>query len=372
MQMKYLVWSVIVITIALSVYYFVHTYYQTTTKEIPQKEIETARSRLLKAKKINADIYAKPQYILAQSYYDSALKYWKAENERFFLLRKYQKAKVAARTADSLAAKSISLTHEITTDSKSFTANQIKTIKNNLEILQTANSRFKMPDDINTGIRKIASEFPELEIQFQRENWKKCTTLATSLAQRSILMMTKSREYLTNYFSNYDLWQKWANTAIKKSKNSKSSIIVVDKTAGECFLYQNGKKIASYKAELGQNWTGNKRYEGDKSTPEGNYNVVLKKQGQQTKYYKALKINYPNDEDKDRFESLKRSGNIDQKKRIGGMIEIHGDGGKGYHWTDGCIALTNKDMDHIYQLASVNTPVVIVGSLKPLQEIITF
>jgi murein L,D-transpeptidase YafK len=370
--MKYIVWSIIIITLSLATYYFIHTYQRTTSKEIPQKEIEAARSRLLKAKKVNADIYAKPQFQLAQNYYDSALKYWKTENERFFLFRKYQKAKRAAHIADSLASKAISITHEISTDSKSFTANQIKTIKGNLEILQSANSHFKLPDDLNSGIRKIAAELPELEIQFQKENWKKCTTLATSLAQRSTLMMTKSREYLTNYFSHYDQWQKWATTAIKKSRSGKISTIVVDKTAGECFMYQNGKKIATYKAELGQNWTGTKRFEGDKSTPEGNYTITLKKQGKSTKYYKALKINYPNEEDKNRFESLKRDGHIDQKKRIGGMIEIHGDGGKGYHWTDGCIALTNKDMDQLYSKASVNTPVVIVGSLKPLKEILTF
>jgi lipoprotein-anchoring transpeptidase ErfK/SrfK len=69
---------------------------------------------------------------------------------------------------------------------------------------------------------------------------------------------------------------------------------------------------------------------------------------------------------------MKRSGQIDKRKRIGGMIEIHGDGGKGYHWTDGCVALSNDDMDHLYQQISVETPVVIVGSLKPLKEIITF
>jgi len=370
--MKYIAWIVIIITVSLSAYYFIHTYQRTTTKEIPQSEIESARRSLLKAKKASADIYAKPQYKLAQNYYDSALKYWKAENERFFLFRKYQKAKDAAHLSDSLAEKAISMTHDITTDSKAFTANQIKIIKNTLEILQTANSRFKLPDDLYSGIRKIAAELPDLEIQFQKENWGKCTALATSLAQRSTLMMTKSHEYLTNYFSAYGQWQKWANNAIKKSKSSKTSTIVVDKAAGECFLYQSGKKISTYKAELGQNWTGTKRFEGDKSTPEGNYTITQKKQGSSTKYYKALKINYPNEEDKRRFESLKRDGHIDKKKRIGGMIEIHGDGGKGYHWTDGCIALTNKDMDDLYKMTSVDTPVVIVGSLRPLDEIITF
>jgi len=66
--MKYIVWSVIIITVSLATYYFIQTYHRTTTKEIPQKEIESARSRLLNAKKVKADIYAKPQYKLAQNY----------------------------------------------------------------------------------------------------------------------------------------------------------------------------------------------------------------------------------------------------------------------------------------------------------------
>ena len=52
---------------------------------------------------------------------------------------------------------------------------------------------------------------------------------------------------------------------------------------------------------------------------------------------------------------------------IGGMIEIHGGGGKGVNWTDGCIALENKNMDIVFKLAQSGTPVTIVGSVQPLQ-----
>jgi len=63
-----------------------------------------------------------------------------------------------------------------------------------------------------------------------------------------------------------------------------------------------------------------------------------------------------------------RKGNI-PRRGIGNLIEIHGDGGKGINWTDGCVALTNSDMDKLYGLVGVGTPVTIVGSLRSLKEI---
>jgi lipoprotein-anchoring transpeptidase ErfK/SrfK len=46
---------------------------------------------------------------------------------------------------------------------------------------------------------------------------------------------------------------------------------------------------------------------------------------------------------------------------IGGLIEIHGAGGQGRNWTDGCVALVNPDMDRLFAAVGVGTPVTIVG-----------
>jgi L,D-peptidoglycan transpeptidase YkuD (ErfK/YbiS/YcfS/YnhG family) len=47
---------------------------------------------------------------------------------------------------------------------------------------------------------------------------------------------------------------------------------------------------------------------------------------------------------------------------IGSLIEIHGEGGQGRDWTDGCVALSNSDMDRVFSHARVGTPVTIVGT----------
>ena len=80
-------------------------------------------------------------------------------------------------------------------------------------------------------------------------------------------------------------------------------------------------------------------------------------------------INYPNEADKARFAEGVRKGLISKRANIGGLIEIHGGGGKGLNWTDGCVALTNEDMDKIFEMAEIGTPVTIIGSMKSLAEI---
>lgn len=159
------------------------------------------------------------------------------------------------------------------------------------------------------------------------------------------------------------LWSRWAKSGIKTSRATGGPVILVDKSRRRCHLYRAGRRIASYAADLGPNWLGDKEASGDKKTPEGMYRVTQKKSGRSTKYHKALLINFPNEEDRKQFEAAKRSGAVSRSARIGGLIEIHGDGGRGYDWTLGCVALSNRDMDRLYAQVGVGTPVIIVGEL---------
>jgi murein L,D-transpeptidase YafK len=122
--------------------------------------------------------------------------------------------------------------------------------------------------------------------------------------------------------------------------------------------------------ELGANWVGDKMQQGDKSTPEGVYRILDKKQNGQTRYHRAFLLDYPNEEDKRRFSLNKKNGTLEQDAEIGSHIEIHGRGGKGIDWTDGCIALTDSDMEQIFQMCPVGTRVAIVGSTKSLDELL--
>jgi murein L,D-transpeptidase YafK len=91
--------------------------------------------------------------------------------------------------------------------------------------------------------------------------------------------------------------------------------------------------------------------------------VTKKKERGQSIYHKALEIDYPNERDRQRFRQAQVAGELPQNAHIGGLIEIHGEGGKGVNWTSGCVALTNKNMDAVFKLAKIGTPVTIVGAL---------
>jgi murein L,D-transpeptidase YafK len=189
--------------------------------------------------------------------------------------------------------------------------------------------------------------------------------VASQLITKSV---AEAHSFLSDYFEGLSKWKRWADETIAWSRNNNAPVIVVDKFAHKCYIYQNGKLKTEYTAELGPNWIGAKQYRGDKATPEGKYHITKKKSSHQTKYYKALLINYPNDDDKARYSANVKKGSI-PKRGIGNLIEIHGDGGKGINWTDGCVALTNQEMDRLFDMVSVGTPVTIVGSLRSLKEI---
>ena len=157
-------------------------------------------------------------------------------------------------------------------------------------------------------------------------------------------------------------WRRDAAVAIEESRDRQTFAIVVDKLRRQLILYYRGLKMATFSAELGANGLRRKQHAGDRATPEGFYRIVQLKDGRSTKYYKALLLNYPNDDDRTRYSEARRRGAIPRRAGIGSLIEIHGEGGGGDDWTDGCVALSNADIDRVFARVRVGTPVVIVGT----------
>jgi len=123
-------------------------------------------------------------------------------------------------------------------------------------------------------------------------------------------------------------------------------------------LLAGGKVIRTYKVALGQGGLGPKKREGDALTPECRY--VIDAKYEHSKYHKALHVSYPSAEDRKRAARMGVSP--------GGAIMIHGlPNGKGwvgarhrlFDWTLGCIAVTNEEIDEVWNLVPVGTPVEI-------------
>ncbi len=124
-------------------------------------------------------------------------------------------------------------------------------------------------------------------------------------------------------------------------------------------VYRKGVAVAEFDVGLGFNGLSDKLHSGDDATPEGRYQITKKIPA--SRFYKALLINYPNEEDRRRFASAKQRREIPYWVGIGGLVEIHGGGEDSL--TRGCVSVDDKVMDELFAMVSVGTPVTIVGTL---------
>lgn len=155
-------------------------------------------------------------------------------------------------------------------------------------------------------------------------------------------------------------WRRWKEETIAWSRRERRAAIVVVKEAHLLTVFVRGEPARTYKADLGFNWIADKARAGDDATPEGRYHIISRSAA--GPFYKALLLDYPNAEDRAEFARARRNGDLPPSAGIGGAIEIHGEGGRGRDWTQGCVAVTNTDMDDLFVRVGVGTPVTIVGS----------
>jgi L,D-transpeptidase-like protein len=158
-------------------------------------------------------------------------------------------------------------------------------------------------------------------------------------------------------------WSRWVRAALHDSDVTGGPVILIDKLRRELLVYRGKEELATYPVDLGIGGMNSKVRAGDDATPEGRYRIVEVRAPGQTRYYRALLLDYPNAEDLARFRKLKRAGRVSRQDDIGSLIEIHGNGGRSQDWTKGCVALDNDDMDDLVPRVRVGTEVTIVGTI---------
>jgi len=128
--------------------------------------------------------------------------------------------------------------------------------------------------------------------------------------------------------------------------------VLVDKGARRLYLLRAGAVLAWAPVGLGREPAGSKQQQGDLRTPEGDY--VLDWRNPVSRFHRSIHISYPNEADLARAFAR----NVDP----GGAIFIHGTPDRALldrDWTTGCIAVSNEDMDLIWQLVPDGTPITI-------------
>jgi len=150
-----------------------------------------------------------------------------------------------------------------------------------------------------------------------------------------------------------------------------SPSLYVYKSRRRLLVVQEHILIRDYPIGLGPCPVGDKRRRGDGRTPEGEFFVCMK--NPRSKYHKSLGLSYPGEKHAYEafvngllsYRSYKSILKAQEKKkrppwntRLGGDICIHGGGGH-EDWTEGCVALYNYDMDELFEIVKIGTPVFI-------------
>lgn len=139
----------------------------------------------------------------------------------------------------------------------------------------------------------------------------------------------------------------------------KADRVLVVKSERMLYLLRDNDVVASYRVALGRSPVGHKVFQGDGRTPEGIYTLDRRNVG--SRFYRSIRISYPSSRD---YAQARQYG-----EQPGGLVMIHGqapDSGTGYHgsrrwdWTEGCIAVSNAEMDEIWAATEEGTPIEIL------------
>jgi hypothetical protein len=338
--------------------------------EPPVDDVEYARKALSEAVSNKADTYSRKLYNQARIYYDSAMVNWQRENKKFIFSRDYEKVVYFAKLSSGKAGEASENSITSSSSLKNKLELKIKSLASLVIDLNELFDSYPLTEEIRYRISRGKMLLEEADIAYDKGMYLQANRKITDSEYLLTESFKNATENLKNYFSSYSLWKKWVDLTVNESKRNGDYSIIIDKFSRKCFVYYNGKQKYEFDAELGKNWVGDKRVKGDKATPEGMYKIARKFDSRKTRYYKALLLDYPNDEDTARFKAEIENGSLPSSAKIGGLIEIHGDGGRGIDWTEGCVALTNREMDLIFRIVKVGTPVTIVGSMVDLDKIV--
>jgi murein L,D-transpeptidase YafK len=130
----------------------------------------------------------------------------------------------------------------------------------------------------------------------------------------------------------------------------RSDLVVVSKQKREMVLLRGENVLRTYRIALGREPVGPKRQEGDGRTPEGRY--TIDRRNAKSKYHLSLHISYPDAADvaRAREAGVEPGGDI-MIHGLRGGVRVEGD------WTQGCIAVTDEEMDEIWGLVEDGTPI---------------
>ncbi|NJD20258.1 MAG: L,D-transpeptidase [Gemmatimonadetes bacterium] len=333
-------------------------------REDPSDLAEAAAAALRAARGEDAAVRAPLTLAHAEDLYAAGLLEQRRQELRFALLRDFRRAHAVLQASLTRAETAATLARRSAQRDRTRATRVLAAADGAVVALMGIEDRIWMPQPVRQRLQRARSMLSEARAFLDHDEFADAISRARA-AQAEAEHVGASLHASTARFADdarIRTWRAWVAETVEWSRTTGKAAIVIDKDAHRLSVYQGGRVIREYDAELGWNNVGDKLHQGDGATPEGRYKITDKKSRGRSRYYKALLLDYPNRDDLRELEALKASGEIPRGTRAGGLIEIHGEGGKGKDWTDGCVAVTNDQMDWIYARVAVGTPVTIVGS----------
>lgn len=324
---------------------------------------ESAHQRALQAE---APRYCPEEYQRYQEVLKSARKIL-AEQQRRRLFRRYDSAVELLEQAKSAAEMAAAKADEERAKCRLKVESELRQFEEALDMIRDGTAGMAQLALMRRNLAKA-----EISLATARTQWTSGDFDAASRTLRSeaeaVRVLRDIRTAFVERNTDPGLLTQWNRTVqatIASTAQTGGYAIIVNKYRQTLSLYRAGRRIAVHPADLGANPFSEKRHRGDKATPEGRYHVVKKLDAGQSAYHMALVINYPNDQDRERYRRIKRQ--LPPASGVGGQIEIHGRGGRNQNWTAGCIAVDDQVMEELFAVARVGTPVTIVAN-ETLQD----
>jgi hypothetical protein len=329
----------------------------------PESRLTSALASIENARKGPAPTWAPESLAEAETAMRDALVEWHRQESRFVLLRDFGPAEAALWRAERLASEACRAGSERHAEARLAAEEAVaetRALHAHGNALAAATS---LPAPERVHLQRARLLLAEAESLLRGDELASCVERAERSRAELRRALGPSLEAAERYTSAEQLqtWQRWVSQTRAWSRSTGRAAILVFKEKNLLTLLRAGEPVRSYRADIGANALRDKLRLGDKATPEGHYRVVARKDHGQSRYHRALLLDYPNEEDRHRLATALRTGRVAPGTRLGGLIEIHGGGGLGRNWTDGCVALSNTDMDDLYRQAPVGTRVTIVG-----------
>jgi len=328
----------------------------------PTASLLAGEKYLSLAREAKADYDAPKTYLASAERLREARSAMMVQFGRPAFLRDYGRTRRLILEAQNLTAQTMEEARKEAADRQAKIDESIKQIRS--EAAEVRELLLRLPGRYHVALRHVFTAEARVRAAEAKHQGKESVEAleALGIARGEMNLALRSvHGLLLAFLDRRPEWKEDIRETLDWSRRTGSVAVVVDKLNHRVHLVRGGEKVETYPAEFGPGWLDQKVRAGDSATPEGRYHIVRKLGAGQSRYYKACLINYPNDDDRRRFRRLTSSGISPRRAGIGGLIEIHGDGGKGQDWTLGCISLRNDHLDRILAKLSVGTPVTIVG-----------